>query len=515
MIYLKHIKAKTATSVLKDGEQINFLNSDLISCFWEICEKFPDELIIWIDEEIDIEPSDDLHNVFLHDLIMASYPIKSKFFPDSIGYIDQFPFVNPDYSVRYPTWLMSTDVGGIKSRIALEFRFTFNEINKFGYLINSIAKLGQQNSLFCYSDPNLIKGHFSANLSSKASITDLFNFVAQHYKQQWLFILFFCLIKYEKQFPFWAFFKSLSKKSWFNKQIDLREIFAMVKKAEEIEKNGNTVDVIIPTFGRPEFLRQVLLDLKAQSYLPSRVIIVEQNPDLQSKTELDFLQSEIWPFEIIHHFIHRTGACNARNLAMKSIKGDWVFFADDDIRLGNNLIEKALNELFVLKINCINFNCIQPGEDTFFNKVKQWAAFGSGTSIVRSSYALKCQYSKSLEFGFGEDIDFGMQLRSHGCDIIYHPDLKMTHLKAERGGFRNYIKVTSDSSIDLVPKPSPTMMWLVKKYYSPQMLKGYKVSLFLKFYNKQEIKNPLRFIRIMKTRWKLSDELSEKLSQIH
>ena len=34
--------------------------------------------------------------------------------PDEIGYIDQLPFVNPNNDVLYPTWKMSTDVGGIK-----------------------------------------------------------------------------------------------------------------------------------------------------------------------------------------------------------------------------------------------------------------------------------------------------------------------------------------------------------------------------------------------------------------
>ncbi|WP_300438506.1 glycosyltransferase family A protein [Christiangramia sp.] len=507
MIYLKHINTKTVSSVLKDGEQIQVLNSELIFCFWEICERFPEELVIWIDVEVDLELSDDLHHIFKHDLIMASYPLNSFFLPDSIGYVDQFPFVNPEFRVKYPTWRMSTDVGGIKAKTALKFKSIFQSIEDFGYLINSIAKLGQQNSLFCYNEPDLVKANSKNFYQSQASISQLFNFVAQHYKKEWLVVLFFCYIKYEKQLPLWSFIKSYFKRSWFHREIDLSDFKVILKRTKDL---GDTIDVIIPTIGRPEYLRKVLLDLKAQTHLPSKVIIVEQNPDLNSKSQLDFIDNEVWPFEIVHHFIHTIGACNARNLAMRAITGDWVFFADDDIRLFENILKKSLEELHRLDICALNLNCIQPGENTFFEKIKQWAAFGSGTSIVRSSYALKCRFSEALEFGFGEDIDFGLQLRSHGCDIVYHPEVKITHLKAERGGFRYTLKERWDNS-KLEPKPSPTMMWLVKKYYSIEMIRGYKVSLFLKYYKKQKIRNPIEYIQMMRSRWALSEKLSNKL----
>ncbi|SDS01089.1 glycosyltransferase family A protein [Gramella sp. MAR_2010_147] len=507
MIYLNHYNSAEVKSVIKDGEQIQFSHSNLVICFWEICERYPEELIIWKDEEINADLNDDLNDIFKHDCIMASYHIESKFLPDSIGYIDQFPFVNPAYEVKYPTWRMSTDVGGIKAKTALKFKWIFQNIEDFGYLINSIGKLGQQNSLFCYNEPDLVKANSQPTYQSKASISQLFNFVAQHYKKEWLFVLLFCYIKYEKQLPLWSFIKSYFKRSCFHKEIDLSDLKVPLKKTKGLR---NTVDVIIPTIGRPEYLRKVLIDLKAQTHFPSKLIIVEQNPDLSSKTQLDFIDNEVWPFEIVHHFIHKTGACNARNLAMQSITGDWMFFADDDIRFAENIIEKALEELHHLDICALNLNCIQPGENTFFEKIKQWAAFGSGTSIVRSSYALKCRFSEALEFGFGEDIDFGLQLRSHGCDIVYHPEVKITHLKAGSGGFRNTLKDRWDNS-KLEPKPSPTMMWLAKKYYSTEMRRGYKVSLFLKFYKKQKIKNPIKYIEMMRDRWALSEKLSSNL----
>ena len=69
------------------------------------------------------------------------------------------------------------------------------------------------------------------------------------------------------------------------------------------------------------------------------VIIVEQNPKHNSESELDFFTTETWPFAIKHTFTHQAGACNARNIALTQITSEWVFFADDDIRIENDLLK--------------------------------------------------------------------------------------------------------------------------------------------------------------------------------
>jgi len=49
------------------------------------------------------------------------------------------------------------------------------------------------------------------------------------------------------------------------------------------------------------------------------------------------------------------------------------------------------------------------------------------------------------------------------------------------------------------------------KYYTPQQIKGFKTSLFLKYYNKQSVKNPLAYARSMRLRWKKSEVWAGKL----
>ncbi|WP_026839455.1 glycosyltransferase family 2 protein [Gillisia sp. JM1] len=508
MIILIHQKTQQVVKVLKGEAQLEISSANCTEAFWELAEKFPDEIIAWCEEEfVDDLNIEQWSQIFHQDLIMASYAVENTFLPDSIGYIDQLPFINVNRKVLYATWQMSSDVGGIKGETLLKFKSLFEEINNFDFLLNSIGKIGQQNGLFCYSAPDLVSRILDKNPEATANSNQLFSFVYQYYNTIWLSVLFWCYWKYENKFPLMAFIHAFSKEKFFLQNIDLSAVKIQSKKAP---KASNFIDVVIPTMGRAEYLIQVLEDLKLQSHLPKKVIVVEQNPDVNSISELPELYSKTWPFKITHHFIHQTGACNARNIALKEVDSDWVFLADDDIRLESDLLKKAIKGIRILGANSINMNCKQDGEQTIFNKVKQWGSFGSGTSIVESTFAKKCSFSKIFEHGYGEDADFGMQLRNIGCDIIYHPETEIKHLKAPMGGFREKPILAWEQKRPL-PKPSPTLMAFALRYYTKEQITGFKTSLYLKYYNKQSVKNPFSYIRKMNKCWNKSEKWAMKL----
>ncbi|MGM0932645.1 MAG: glycosyltransferase family 2 protein [Bacteroidota bacterium] len=521
MLLLIHQHAEKLVRVRYKGDELEVEETDLCRLFWKLAEEYPEEIIAWCEEDFE----DDLNTstwseIFHQDLIMASYGIKTDLFSEKIGYIDQLPFVNVNRKVHYPTWRMSTDVGGIKAKVLLQFREMFGQIKDFGFLLNSIAKLGQQNGLFCYSVPGLVKEaglrplpsrqaqpDNGEGLKSTASKEELFSFVQAHYKSVRLWLLFWCFVRYEKSFPIGAFITALFQNKYFKKNIDLSGIDL---QSNRTGNPGTSIDVIIPTLGRKQYLLQVLDDLKVQSLLPKKVIIVEQNPDPDSQTELQELKTQSWPFEIVHQFTHKTGACFARNLALEKVDAEWVFFTDDDIRFGTDLLQKSLDELKRLGTVCLNINCKQEGEKTLFHKIKQWGSFGSGTSIVNAGFCKDLRFDEVFEYGFGEDKDYGMQLRNAGCDIIYHPEIEILHLKAPRGGFRELDLPPWEQD---KPKPSPTLMIYTKKYYTAEQLKGFKIELYLRYYSKQEIKNPFKYLKMMGKRWRKSKEWAEKMKQ--
>lgn len=518
MILLIHHQAKKLINVRYKDKELK-MGEDVCKTFWELAGKYPNEIIAWCEEDFEnILSLNSWPEVFHHDLIMASYAVNSVYLPDSIGYIDQLPFVNINRKVQYATWRMSTDVGGINGKVLLKFKNLFGHIKDFGLLLDSIAKLGQQNGLFCYSSSPLVKeqirllnsGHKKAesetlSVKATASHKDIFAFVYSHYKSIRVLLLFWCFIKYEKTFPLLPVIRAIFQQKYFKKEVDLSNIEVKSRKNKII---GYRIDVIIPTLGRREYLLQVLEDLKSQTLLPKKVIIVEQNPETGSRSELPELKNQAWPFKIVHHFTHQTGACNARNIALEEVDADWVFFDDDDNRMDKDLLENTLQEIKRMGVDLLTLKYSQQGEKRIFDKVKQWGTFGAGNSIVHSKFASQIKFDMAFEHGYGEDKDYGMQLRNAGCDIIYHPKLEILHLKAPRGGFR---ETSSQPWKKDKPKPSPTLMIYTKKYYSPEQLKGFKTELFLRYYSKQEIKNPWKYMKMMRERWRLSEEWAERL----
>lgn len=508
MILIVHQKASKVLEVIKDGKPLDIKFNSCVEAFWDLSEKFQDDIIAWCD--VAFKPQLDLASwkkVFHHDLIMASYGVNTMYLPESIGYVDQLPFANALSEFTYATWRMSSDVGGMKGEVILKFRDLFDSIYNFEYLINSIAKLGQQSGLFCYSAPSLIKIGKISSLKYTATKNELFSFVFQHYKSFRVVVLFWCIFKYEKGFPLFPFIASFFRSKFFQKRIDLSDISI---NSNKVFTNSNSIDVIIPTIGRTQHVLQVLEDLKDQTLLPKRVIIIEQDQDPNAHSELtEKLSGEI-PFEIIHKYIHQTGACNARNIALKEIKAEWVFFCDDDNRIDNNLLKRGLEEIRKHGVEVLNTAYIQKGEIRIYEDVKQWGTFGAGNGIVLTSAVKDISFSMVFEHSYGEDVDFGMQIRMIGKEIMYHPNLEIIHLKAPVGGFRMKPKLPWFSE-EYPPKPSPALMALVLKYYSRQQLLGFKTVLFLKLYTSQTIKNPFRYYNNMQKRWEISNKWAKYL----
>jgi glycosyltransferase involved in cell wall biosynthesis len=244
--------------------------------------------------------------------------------------------------------------------------------------------------------------------------------------------------------------------------------------------------------------------------LPQKIIIVEQNLVVGSKSELEYIQGEKWSFQIQHIFIHQAGACNARNVALKEIDSEWVFFADDDIRIESNFLQKVMENRTTYGAKVVSISCLQNEQNKIYNRVFQWVTFGSGCSVVLAECLIGCEFKMGYEFGYGEDGDFGMQLRNKGYDILYLPEPEILHLKAPIGGFRTKPQLQWENE-SIYPKPSPTILLYFTLHYTKEQILGYKTILFVKNYNFKSFKNPIRYCRAMNKQWKVSEYWANKL----
>lgn len=502
MIIIYHDNSKVHSVWNESTKEYLVYKSVFISkCLIEIAEQFPENLLIWCHilqkEFLNI---DKIPLIFHHQKIMASFNLEDRnYFSKAIGYVDQSPFIKINKKVSYPTWQMSSQVGGIYAVALLAINTRITQDSNFNYYLHSVAKLGMPQGLICTSEPELLIKITVTKPNVRASSFTLFKFVKQHYKTRWFFLLIFHFLVYEKHFPLFSFLFCL----FFKKRNNIVFDFANIQVQSMTITSTISYDVIIPTIGRKEYLYNVLKDFKKQHILPNTIIIVEQNPEPESKSELDYIYNETWPFKINHTFTHQTGACNARNIALSHINSEWVFLADDDNVFNSELIAEIFNKINSYGAKAVTTSYLQKDEKKQHNKIIQWPTFGAGNSFVKKTVLENIQFNKALEFGYGEDADFGMQLRNKGVDILYLPEPEILHLKAPVGGFR--IKPNLAWHNDPIqPKPSPTVMLYYLLHYTPEQVAGYKTILFFKYYTRQSVKNPIQYYLTFIKQWERS-----------
>ena len=502
MIVVIQDQQKVTQIIIYEQEITTFNGERVTAVVPKLLVQYPDDLLVWCHQSAkDNVAWTSLPELFDLDRKMLSYIPNTNFFSEAIGYIEDSTSIKVNKKVTFPTWQMSSYVGGISTAVLAKVDISIWKRDNFDYALNSIAKIYQSEGLFCYSEPKLLLhpneithlDQFQTNFDS------LFYFVKEHYKAIWTFILFFNLLVYERKITLGSWVKTFFiKKKTFSKTLVFNTI-----DSNTVDTSQATIDVIIPTIGRKKYLHDVLKDLSVQTHLPKNVIIVEQNPNSDSNSELDYLTTEQWPFQIKHVFTHQTGACQARNKALDLLESNWCFFADDDIRFSKELLKETLTSAYQLKSEVLSLSCLRVNDIKTMKTITQWSAFGSGCSVVKSSVIKDLKFNKVYEFGFGEDTDFGMQIRNKGYDVIYLPEPSITHLKAPMGGFRTK-PVLEWHSETITPKPSPTVMLFLLMHKTKQQLYGYKTILFFKYYKVQSIKNPLTYYKMFQKQWQMS-----------
>jgi GT2 family glycosyltransferase len=475
-----------------------------------LAHKYPDTVLVWchfqLKEQLNVS---EIESLFHHKKLLISYNPSDRMYLDkSIGYVEESPFIKINKGTTYPTWQMSSWVGGIHSEVLLALNKEIPFEKDFDYFLCSMAKLGMRKGLLCYSEPKLLKQNTNS-FSTNTSKFTLFRFVKQHYKTQWIFLLLFNLLLYEQKFPLFPFLFSFFYKNRIKANINFDAI--KVHSFRTVVDSA-TVDVIIPTIGRKNYLYDVLKDFSKQTILPKNIIIVEQNPEAGSKSELDYIQNEKWPFEIQHIFTHQAGACNARNLALDQTQSEWVFLADDDNRFEVTLLIDIFSKINQYGNPVVTTSYPQKNETKSHIKVIQSSTFGAGNSFVRRDLLEKVRFNRAFEFGYGEDVDFGMQLRNQGYDILYLPEPSILHLKAPVGGFRTRLVFQWQNDI-VQPKPSPTIMLYQILHNTREQTLGYKTILFFKYYRHQRIKNPIHYYRNFQKQWAQSVFWANQLKQ--
>ena len=118
MIIIYHTHEKVI-SIFYNNKELPFEETNLIKLVFELGKIYPENWIIWCEQavrnEINIE---EFSNIFHHEKMLVTYSLSGKYvISNMIQYIDTTLFSNPNRNVRFASWLMSSEVGGVHASV--------------------------------------------------------------------------------------------------------------------------------------------------------------------------------------------------------------------------------------------------------------------------------------------------------------------------------------------------------------------------------------------------------------
>ena len=216
-----------------------------------------------------------------------------------------------------------------------------------------------------------------------------------------------------------------------------------------------SVSVVICTFNREESLIHVLKLLRDQTVQPKETLVIDQSPTHKPETYA-YLKEHRGQVRLVPLSYPSTTA--ARNLARKEVQGDIVLFLDDDVLFYPTLIQYHLENYQDRNLGAVSGKVLYDG---CTENDLPWAA-----RITRSGKYLRnfttnqrcpvptlygCNMSirnrvlqKVGEFDLNywgnflwEEVDYALQIRKHGFEIVYDPRPAVFHVMEKKGGSRN------------------------------------------------------------------------------
>ncbi len=293
------------------------------------------------------------------------------------------------------------------------------------------------------------------------------------------------------------------------------------------------VTYIIPTMLRHDMCVNLINDLKAQTFHPTEVILVDATPP--EKHEVDFNSMDV-PFNLIAKQQQTKGSCAARNEALEIATGEYVIFGDDDIRLEPEFVENHIRFLQTYNADACNGLDImadnpQQNHDDLARKkaaltkdrfrVGVSQSFNNANSCVKKEWIDKIGFNDiNFDGGYGEDSDYGIRLVKAGATVLYNPYSVNLHLKPPQGGYRFWgaqSKVKGkarkkqpwelDRPVgDILPVPSPTISYFNVKHHTPEQVEEYRHILMFKKATKRGFGGFLNVLRNKKYMDKQFDE---------
>lgn len=119
-----------------------------------------------------------------------------------------------------------------------------------------------------------------------------------------------------------------------------------------MENHEKLISVIIPTYGRPDYLLRAIRSVESQSYLNVEIIIVDDNGlgtdnQIETYAKLKETLEKNVNIKYLAHEQNKNGS-GARNTGIENSNGEFICFLDDDDEFHEDKLSKQLSRLIEL-----------------------------------------------------------------------------------------------------------------------------------------------------------------------
>lgn len=112
------------------------------------------------------------------------------------------------------------------------------------------------------------------------------------------------------------------------------------------EYSAGLVSIVVPTFNRPELLKETLAALVGQTYESIQIIVVNNGTDEQTERVVRELQTAAPSnVEVEYNHLEQPNAPAARNAGAKLATGEFIVFMDDDDLVREDFLRSRIDAL--------------------------------------------------------------------------------------------------------------------------------------------------------------------------
>lgn len=199
-----------------------------------------------------------------------------------------------------------------------------------------------------------------------------------------------------------------------------------------------TISIVIPTKGNIDALRQTIDNLlKVSSRANLEILVINDGSNNAVSNYCDKMKEKGYRFEEIANY-KVVGSYSARNQGIERASGDWLLFADDNLRIPSDWEETFLQYLAEANFICCNVQVLKKSQETLAQKYHRTKGFQAKQKFEQQGFGLSTflLVSRNIfdKVGFfdgrlysGGDLEFSQRVFNSGFRQIWLEDLVVYH----------------------------------------------------------------------------------------